>query len=91
MLRWAWRAARAVRAVRRTQEFSRSMVRAVNDVKDQIESDTGRSVETMSDTELTDQMARRLSFEGQQRQPVPRDFREGPDRTTERHVRQGFE
>lgn len=67
------------------------MVRAVNEVKRSIETDTGRSVETMSDPEIQAEMARRLSFEGQQRQPTPRDFAEGPTETRPEHVRRGFE
>lgn len=85
ILRMLWKAARAVRAVRRGQEFAQRMVRIASQMKDDIEADTGRDVASMSDAQLSEELAKRIAFADQQRRPLPRDFREGPDETTDAH------
>lgn len=85
ILRMLWKAARAVRAVRSGRDFAQRMVRIANQMRRDIEADTGREVATMSDAQLSEELAKRIAFAEQQRDPVPRDFREGPEDTTDAH------
>lgn len=79
-VRLIWKAARAVRAVRRTQEFSRAIVSKANEVVRQ--HDLGPDA---SDREIAEAcVASGVRFKDGR--PNVRDFIEGPDETRAEHV-----